>query len=1547
MPLIKTAAEVSSHEDSIPKIMVLLLFNLINLAEKFIHTKLVKIGKGIVSFGLLLIEILLIALFLLAFFIRTSRFQTFLAQELTTFLTGELGKKIDIQKVDIIFFDRLDLEGIFVEDKHNDTLLIAKIVSVNIGDWDLKRKYLEVDQVTLGGAYVNLNKQMGDSTFNFQHLIDYFATNNEDTSATNFKVTVQAVALADVKFKFDNFNELNQAYGIDYNHMYIKNLNGTFSDFAYEGDSIKTHIDGLNFKEQSGLILNNLSATVLYSPKIISLKKLNLALEKSLLQAEYFELMTPNGAVDFGDFLNQVKFNAKLHHSIINLNDIAYFVPQIQGMTDDVNIINANVTGVVNGMKIRNTEIRMLENTILKGNFQIPNLDDLNSAFLDENITLFQTSIEDIEAINLSPFIEGDGRLKLASNLKKLYKIQLKNGHFTGFITDFVVDGVIQTGVGNLYSENGLKFKKRADGQYYYQGALDKDLAKDLIIEGFDVGILTDNKNLGKVNGYLQILPESHGFSLDEIDLLFNGAFQNIYLNGYEYHNIAIKQGRFHKERFTGELDIEDDNLALNYNGYIDFKNELAFNFDVKIDSSFLTKLKLLNGDINTNLKTNLHVNLTGNSLENIRGDLSISSIDYFDGTKRLNLEEVSIQINRKPTSDFISIESDYVSVNLDGQFNFEYIYPILKNQIAKLIPNLIKEEVIPENVLENFTLQLDLKNINPVLSFFDDNYYLQPNTQIDFETNSIAGTSRMMIGSEELSFEGRTFKNVKLVSIIDSTKAVLDYKIAKVFLTDSLMVDSFSLYSTIQNNELNTQFGWIENQKIKPAFFEIKTTLSENNDVTSVFSPSYFHLQDEKWNLLDQAFVLWNPDYIEIKNLEMNSGNHFVKLDGKVSKDPEDWLNINIKDFDLASLNSFLGETVKLDGILNLNGGLSDVYDNTKVITNSNIKKLGINDELVGDVNLNGKWNKGNNALAVEGDLTRNAIKSFDFDGLYYVDREKNSLDVNLKFEHTDIGFLNAFSDPELYTNIRGSLDGSLKVKGELDNPIIIGDIMVESTSVNVPMFNVDYTIAGLINFNEGEIIADYLEITDQIGNQGIGMLQVYHTKYSDWNYDVTLDLEDPNITKTFLAMNTFYKEGDIYYGKAFITGNVNIFGYDDLTEINVDLKTKKGTDLTLPLYGTSEIEEGGFVKFYNPDTSAENSGIVKLERLGMTLKMNFNVTEQAKVNIVFDPILNDRIEAKGIGDIEMNMDNYGDISMFGKYKITQGVYHFNMKNVVKEDFEIMDGSTVVWTQSPYDANIDIKTRFKRNVDISDIIAGDLSQSSSKELVYGYLNLSNTLLSPELKLDIEAPEAKDDAQSALSQIRGIEDELYKQFFSLLIFKKFIPVEGSLAASGNVTEDLVNQQINAVLGQIGDNYNLNSDIGTDHAELGFSTSFLDDRLKVTTSVGVISSEDGDNKASNIVGDVNVEYELNKDGTFSVNVFNESNETANQDRGAFTQGFGLSYQESFNSSRDFKLWQGILNIFRKKENKQQKKKNNNGRKVPVAEDFKPVRVPEQK
>ena len=408
------------------------------------------------------------------------------------------------------------------------------------------------------------------------------------------------------------------------------------------------------------------------------------------------------------------------------------------------------------------------------------------------------------------------------------------------------------------------------------------------------------------------------------------------------------------------------------------------------------------------------------------------------------------------------------------------------------------------------------------------------------------------------------------------------------------------------------------------------------------------------------------------------------------------------------------------------------------------------VNNELVGDIQLDGYWDKFKDAVGVKGNLIRDEIKTFDFAGFYYVNYKKNNLDMKLNFDHTDIAFLNAFSDPELYTNIKGNIDGDIHLTGELDNPIIVGDLNVEKTTLSVPMFNVDYQIDGVLDLEEDAIFAERLVLTDELGNEGIGKMQVLHSAYTDWNYDVTLEFDNENITKTFLAMNTSYKEGDIYYGKAFITGTVNIFGYDDLTQITVDVKTEKGTDLTLPLYGTEEAEENSFVKFYDPDTANKNNQPLEIERLGLTLDMDFEVTKDAKVNIVFDPVLNDQIVATGEGDLKIKVNDYGDVEMEGKYTIIDGKYYLKMNKVVAEEFEIIEGSNLVWSLSPYDAVVDIKTRFERQVDMSDIIVGGGESTGSKDLVYGYLNLSEKLSDLALSFDIEAPNARDEAKNAL-----------------------------------------------------------------------------------------------------------------------------------------------------------------------------------------------------
>src|SRR5690554_113691 len=89
-----------------------------------------------------------------------------------------------------------------------------------------------------------------------------------------------------------------------------------------------------------------------------------------------------------------------------------------------------------------------------------------------------------------------------------------------------------------------------------------------------------------------------------------------------------------------------------------------------------------------------------------------------------------------------------------------------------------------------------------------------------------------------------------------------------------------------------------------------------------------------------------------------------------------------------------------------------------------------------------------------------------------------------------------------------------------------------------------------------------------------------------------------------------------------------------------------------------------------------------------------------------------------------------------------------------------------------------------------------------------------------------------------------------------------------------------------------------------------------------------------------IGDVKIEYLLNEQGTFRMNVFNESNNNTvlqNEGRGQFTQGVGVSYKEDFHTLEDFKLFQFFANIFRKKKNRVDIQKKNDNR-VPIPKRY---------
>jgi hypothetical protein len=1481
----------------------------------------------------------LLILVLFAFGIRTSWFQTFLAQQTSAYLSSELGTEIRIDKVDILFFDLVDIEGVYVEDKIKDTLLNAGVMRINIGGYNLAEPSVDIENVLLTNTDVNIIKYKGDSTFNFQHFVDYFASQEEDTTSSNFKLHVHKVSLATINFKFQDENAEAVLNGLDYSNIWVKGLSGTFSNFSLENENIGVTVENLGFKERSGLDLVNLSAEVLFSPTQLRLTNLNLGLHQSTLIADYFEMNTPNGSDDYSDFVNKVILKGAIHSSTLNLADLSFFVPQINGMDADVNLHAVNFEGPVYGMMLNDLDLSLLNNTRLKGNLQIPNLDNIDSARFEEDIQLLSTSISDLERLKLTPFLAGQDYIKLPDNLNQAGVIRVDKGYFSGVLSDFKATGRVTSGLGNISALNGLRFKLDDKNVYHYHGISKSD--QDIVIESLHLGSLTGNQQLGITSGYLSIKEGSKGFDTESMQILVDGEFSTLGFNGYDYKNITIKNGKYAKNRFTGAININDEHLVLDYDGFIDFDKELIFDFQLNLAKAELVNLYLLEDSVLNHVKTNIHVNIHGTDVNTLYGSVDVSNLSYQKGEVFFETKDMRIDVHRNELNDSIKLRSAMADIDLIGKFDLINIYPLMQYQLSHVLGNFIQNIEIDPMRKDYFKVDIVLKEVNEVLDFVDTNLYIAPNTRINSSYSSEKDLLTLDFNSSLIGYKDMQAREIKLAQYMDSTRANTDFNIENAIVNDSIRVKNVYIDSDLKDNLFTTTLGWDGDGDVEPALFAFRTSVFENYDILTEFDPSFFFLQDNKWNISPSSSICWNPETIEVTDFDIVNGPHAIRFNGKVSSDPNDWLYFEIDDFDLADLNGLLGGSVVIGGIANVDGGISDVYNSLKFNSISDISNLVIDNEIVGDVILDNTWDKETSSIGVNGALKRNKKETFRFSGNYFTEKKKDNLALNLTFDHTDIAFLNAFSDPELYTNIKGILNGALQVSGELTNPIIEGDLDVVTANVHVPMLNVGFGMSGILNFGDGELTTNGLNITDQEGNNALALMQIYHYDWAEWNYDITLDMESPEVSKRFLLLNSKYNEGDFYYGTAYVSGMVNIFGEEGVTEVEVNAKTEKGTDLKLAMYGTSELDESSFIIYdtlvprYDKDNEENNQA--RVESSGLILKMNFDVTRNAKVAIIFDPIYEDQIEVvEGIGDISINMDQYGVLEMFGQYTILDGDYFMRMKNIVSKDFNIRNGSNVVWTGSPYDARIDVYADFQRFVSLEDImpptVTGETDRTNNKEKVIGTLHMTETLMAPALSFDINSPTADDLGKAAIEALKADADHLNKQFFSLLVLNKFLPNQGAANAGSNVGFGLAENQINAILGNISENYDIAANLENGKTAVGVSTQ-INDKISVTTSLGVLSNDE--ESSGEIVGDVVVEYKLNEDGTFTVNFFNESNEGSAAEIGPYTQGIGLHYQESFNNAKDFKLLQGFLNIFRSSANDVElKTKNNNGKRRPV-------------
>lgn len=1460
------------------------------------------------------LELIFLLFVLCSFAIQSQIFQRELAQGAMSYLSKELGAEVKIDNIQINGLHFIKVEGLYVEDQEKDTLINIPVLIGSVEELSLKNKIAVLGEIKLSNARIKLQKYKGKEKLNLQFLIDYFGKKEKKEKDSPFKLLANDLKLNNVRFTYNDWNFNKKEYGVDYKHIDVQNLTGLVEELQSHEETTRFSLKELTFKEQSGFVSENLSAFVLITPRKIEIKQIDVLTPLSDIKAKEISF-NYHDFKDFKDFVNAVVMTGDIQESELSLKDLSYFTPVFKKMSNTISI-KGMINGPVNEMDIKDLYFGLSKNTYISCDAEIKGLPYLDEALFYVDINEGQTYRRDLELIDFKS-------LGMKSNLvlpKELNHLGVVNvsGVIDGFYNDFSANLDIASDIGAV--EADLICSIDANSKFGYKGVLNT--------EKLEIGKVSGVNDLGLISSNLEL--DGKGVSLDDLKLKLKGSVPLLEYRGYSYRNISL-DGEFNEASFIGELEMEDRNVDFTFNGEVNLNdNPMQFNFSADLQKAHLFDLNLIEDRETAIVCVNVEANGVGSNLDDFSGFIHFNDLAYYEKGKDYYFDSVLFESQSNSRYHSIDVYAQFAELSMKGDYSLDSLPQSLYGLGAKVLPSIFSEKEQVQIQNQQFDLDLKINDLSMLTALFYPALEVSEETKISCQYQSSDDLLELALRSDFITYNDIEFRGVVLDTTTKFTGFdpfyVFDFKVDTLVPVKGVLIENVEIQAKAYQDNIASTVLWgredssywgrlnVDGYVLNPTSFEMEVLPSE-----------FYDQKVGRWEVQRVANFSIDTTSIKVNNLVAHNGYQTIRVDGKVSERPVDQLNFELGSFELSNINDLINKGEKkmeLSGIVNLSGFVSDVYNDVFFDAYSWVDDLTVNQELIGDLELNSNWNDLEQRIEILGNIEReNGVKDLEITkGYYYPKKESENLDATIAFKQTNLDFVNVFM-PSSINGLKGFLKGDLAIKGELTQPKLKGDLFLDSAEVTIEMLNTTYYTRGNIKVEEDLIGLEALPIRDKFGSEATLIGSFIHNNFTSYSYDFFAFFDKP-----FLVMNTNYEQNNLYYGNAFATGDVSI-SYEKLLEINVNAKSEKGTNITLPLYGSDEVVLEDFITFVSEDDKEDD---YEVDLDGINLNLSLDVTEDAEIQLVFDDVVGDAMRGTGAGHIDMYIDQFYDFYMFGNYTVKSGSYLFTLRDFINKKFSIKDGGTISWYGNPYDADINLTAIYPLKASLYDIMPeSERDLYRQKAAVDCEMNLTNSLFNPNIDFNVSLPRSDENAKSVLSNLVDTPTEMNRQVFSLLILNKFLPrVDATTAGAvviGATTSEMLSNQLSNMLTNftddfdVGFNYTPGDQISNNEVALALSTQLLNDKLTISTNLGVSSGTNGSSSnesTSNFIGDVDVEYQLNDKGNVRVHAFNKSNEfdISSPDNASNTQGVGVFYQENFSTFRE--LICKIKNVFKK-------------------------------
>ena len=1413
--------------------------------------------------------------------ISTSWVQSGILKKLTQSFEKRTNQRLTFDFVKVRWNGTLELSGIFIGDHHEDTLAYINTIETSFRDLrKLQQNDFNLNQLDLNGVYLKIKKYPQEETHSLKVLVEKLK--NENPIRTSFKMS--RLEVSDAQFSYADLNTERQPIRLD-------SMGISASSFDFSVDRFNVQLNALEGRFQSPVQHQlNTRALVAYSPGNLTLTDWSLALDESQLEGT----LTLNGEdASFRNFGAKGRFDFELIHSQIDPNLLTeHFKVLI-----DPSPITAQfaAAGTLDAFEIKGIELKHKE-FYLEGEGGIQNLLNLKKLIGQLKLVKAHLNLErigkNLKGFNsLSPYFTGDslhlqGELKAA---RELISFDLNSQNEWGSIA---LKGEMGQGlVDKRLPSKTLDLTTRLNSIQFTIPSL----TKEKVSLGADLSLHADfsktkNPNLSWDVQNLKLTTPA--VTLDEIAL----------------------KGNYNAHQLKNTLSASNELLQL--------KSDLRFDFSgptpqyilaANISKWDINRLGLQLGSGKREFKGVVLGGFEGKSLDAFIGEIKISAAQITNDEGVVSLNPITLSQTLEQGQTRLSLlNTDCISGEAKGVFKTSQLPLLFQQTLHQAYPFLPSKN--PEKGQElSFNLTINQKLLDALYPEFSisENISLKGTIASDASRSNVTLDAPLLrwnsLQLEQLHFQIDT-KNPIYNTFLSVDYVSQEYLKGRAFNMISTRFKDTLYFRSEFTNEAKEQFPFELNfyhtmGKEGTSYFGFKKSKLPIGKETWVLNPQDTPNQKISFNAKTKQLVL--------SELLAVTENQMIELSGA-------YLNKNQFKVNVAVDNLVLENILPNSAVFSQSGtadfklAITRSKNENQLDISAAIADWNINGQSLGQFELNTQGNTQLNTYIVDFDLKKDRRSQLSGKGVWQ-GLEKPTLNLDFNFDRFDLDFLSPLGRDAIQ-NIKGAISGNVNLWGPLSQLRHNGLLNLEKAQLGIPYLNLLYQVEETqVNLINQDFVFKNVELKEEAeGTSALLGGTFSHINFKEWILDMQIQSE------RMLLLNTTQKPESLFFGQGFLEGNVSLKGPTRNLTISMQGTSEKGTSIKIPWAESYGISENSFVNFIDKKVKREKDPKTQTRELkeirGVEMDFELDVTNDASIEIVIDQETGSYLSGRGAGNLFMEINTKGKFNMWGDFITYDGIYNFKNLGVIDKKFNVKPGGTIVWEGNPLEAQMDLEAVYSVPGGANPALLLDNPNFNKSIPTEVLIRLQGNLLKPDDPVfEIDFPNTSGTVASEINYRLADPQRSQLQAISLLSQGIFIN-EVSVSMQG-ITNNLYQKASDIVSSLIGEE-NDKLKVGIDYLQ-GDKSALLDiateDRLGFTLSTqisdrillnGKIGVPVGGVEQTLIVGNIQIDFILNAEGSLRAKVFNKENEFRYiGDELGYTQGVGLSYAVDFNTFKD--------------------------------------------